>query len=175
MPTTAPVEVGPPPAPAVLYDAADTAAGWQQRKGEAALAQVTFPWQALGFQIKFMAAKSGYRAGMFPYEKLIEVYVRDSLTVDEIALDVAHELGHAFDWVRLDEPSRATFKQIRGYADRPGGWFACSRCTDFSTPAGDLAETFAYWVLGGRVGFRGQIAPAPSAEQLALLQPLFAR
>ena len=169
------VVIAPAPAAPVVYDTADTAPGWQQRKGEAALAQIGFPWQALGVRIKFMAAKSGYRAGMFPHENLIEVYVRDTLTVDEIALDIAHELGHAFDWVRMDTASRATFKQIRGYGDRPGAWFACSRCTDFMTPAGDFAETFAYWVLGGRMGFRGQIAPAPSADQLALLQPVFSR
>ena len=175
-PVAAPAEVAASAtAPAVLYDTADTAPGWQQRKGEAALAQIGFPWQSLGVRIEFMAAKSGYRAGMFPHENLIEVYVRDSLSVDEIALDIAHELGHAFDWVRMDTASRATFKQIRGYGDRPGGWFACSRCTDFMTPAGDFAETFAYWVLGGRMAFRGQIVPAPTAEQLALLQPLFAR
>ena len=165
-----PVETAPP-LPA--YDAADTAAGWQQRKGEAALALIPLPWEEIGFRIKFMGARSGYRAGTFPHEKLIEVYVRQELSLDEIARDIAHELGHAFDWERNNASVRATYKQVRGYGDRPGGWFACSGCTDFATPAGDFAETFAYWALGARLEHRGVIVPAPTPEQLALLEPLF--
>ena len=175
--TVAPASVpapAPPAAAPVVYDAADTAPGWQQRKGEAALGQIPYPWQTIGFEIKFMAARSGYRAGAFPYEKLIEVYVRQDLTVDEISRDIAHELGHALDWVHNDDVRRGSFKQIRGYGDRRGGWFACSGCTDFATPAGDFAETFAFWVLGGRLPHRGLIVAPPTQEQLDLLQPLFA-
>ena len=156
----------------VAYDPADHAPGWQQRKGEAALALIAYDWKRIGFRIKFMGVRPGYRAGTFPYEKLIEVYVRPDLSVEDIAWDIAHELGHAYDWVFNTSAERELYKQVRGYGDNPS-WFACSGCTDFSTPAGDFAETFAFWAMDAARTHRGQITTPPTEQQLALLRPLF--
>ena len=153
----------------VAYDVVDRAPGWEQRKGQAALSLIAYDWERIGFRIKFMPAKAGYRGGTFPHEKLIEIYVRPELTVEEIAQDIAHELGHAFDWVFNTPAERELYKMVRGHpADR--GWFACSGCTDYSTPAGDFAETFAYWTLDQSLPYRGQITSAPTEQQLALLE-----
>jgi hypothetical protein len=165
-----PAAEAPPPPPIEVWPELDP--GWQRRKGEAALARVNFPWRDLGFRIEFLPARAGYRAGMFPHENVIEVYVRPNLTVSETAYDIAHELGHAFDWRYNDATERAAFAAARGYAGRPT-WFACSGCTDFETPAGDFAETFAYTVVGP-VMFRSRLAPAPDAVELATLRPFFA-
>ena len=156
----------------IAYDAADQAPGWQQRKGQAALERIAYDWERIGFRIKFMGPRAGYRGGTFPYEKLIEIYVRPELSVDEIAWDIAHELGHAYDWVFNTDAERALFKRVRGYGDNPA-WFACSGCTDFSTPAGDFAETFAFWAMDAENPHRGRITAPPTEQQLALLEPLF--
>ena len=156
----------------VAYDPADQSPGWQERKGRAALARIAYDWERIGFRIKFMGARSGYRGGTFPYEKLIEIYVRPELSVDELAWDIAHELGHAFDWVFNTAAERETFKQVRGYATK-SGWLACSGCNDFATPAGDFAETFASWTLDAARPHRGRIVEPPTEQQLALLEPLF--
>lgn len=153
----------------IAFDPVDRAPGWEQRKGRAALSLVAYDWERIGFHIKFMSAKSGYRGGTFPYEELIEIYVRPELTVEEIAQDIAHELGHAFDWVFNTQDERQLYQMVRGHpADR--GWFACSGCTDYATPAGDFAETFAYWTLDQSLPHRGLITTPPSEQQIALLE-----
>ena len=160
------------PVTPVAFDAGDQAPGWQQRKGEAALSLIGYRWEDIGFKIKFLPGKARLRAGTYPYEKLIEVYVRPDLSVEETERDIAHELGHAYDWRFNSAAERELFKQVRGYAGRPG-WFTCSGCTDYATPAGDFAETFAYWTLGQALPHRGEIAPAPTPDQLAAVRPIF--
>jgi hypothetical protein len=62
--------------------------------------------------------------------------------------------------------------QIRGIT--PRGWFACSGCTDLSTPAGDFAEAFSFWLMDGAFPSRSKLgAGSPTAEQLQQLIPLF--
>jgi hypothetical protein len=163
----APAPVAPPPVE--VWPEADP--GWEARKGAAALERIAFPFQQLGFEIRFLPAKAGHKAGMFPHEKVIEVWVRPELTVSELAFDIAHELGHALDWTRFDDARRQAFRELRGYPQNPS-WFTCSGCNDFSTPAGDLAETFAYAMVGP-VTFRSQLGPAPTPEQVEVARSLF--
>jgi hypothetical protein len=51
-------------------------------------------------------------------------------------------------------------------------WFGCNGCSDFNTPAGDFAETFAYLLLGPG-NFSGKIASAPTGEQAVSLKTFF--
>jgi len=52
-------------------------------------------------------------------------------------------------------------------------WFGCNRCSDFNTPAGDFAETFAFLMLGPG-NFSGRIAAAPTAKQIPALKAFVA-
>jgi hypothetical protein len=51
-------------------------------------------------------------------------------------------------------------------------WFGCDRCSDYNTPAGDFAETFAL-VLCGPKYFRGRIAGKPTPEQISSIVQFF--
>jgi hypothetical protein len=61
--------------------------------------------------------------------------------------------------------------ELRGI-DPSTPWFGCDRCTDFKTPAGDFAETFALLLLGPG-HFSGRIAPPPTVDQVNALKPFF--
>lgn len=152
--------------------AADLAPGWQQRRGEEALRRVDFPWRDLGFDVVFLAARSGYKGLTHEGSRRVEVYVRESMPVEEIAHIVAHELGHAYDLARLDDAERQRYKALRGYAGRPD-WHTCNACTDFDTPAGDLAETFAYVHLHGETEWKSTVAPPPRGRQFEALARFF--
>jgi hypothetical protein len=157
----------PPPTQPETWN--DWAPGWEQRMGEQALGRVDFPWEPLGFTVKFLPAQDGLKAGTYPDIKRIEVYVRRGLKISELAFDVAHEIGHAYDWVRMDDAKRAEYKRLRGI--QSGDWFTCAGCDDLATPAGDFAETFAYLTVG-QINFRSELAPAPDRSQMARLEAL---
>jgi hypothetical protein len=152
----------------------DRSPGWQQRLGDAALARLAYPWEKIGYRVEFRPARAGYLGMTFPERRLIEMYVRDDVTVDDLARNVGHELGHAFDFARNSDASRLLYRQIRGIAPT-GGWLACRGCTDLSTPAGDFAETFSYFLMDGAFPSRSKLGNgSPSAEQLQQLAPMFA-
>jgi hypothetical protein len=153
--------------------AADRSPGWQERLGQAALAQLDYPWEALGYRIEFLPGRAGYLGMTFPERRTIEIYVRPGLAVDEIARNTAHEIGHAFDLSRNTPASRSLYLQLRGI-EATGGWLACRGCTDLSTPAGDFAETFSFWLMDGAFPSRSQLGGgAPSTDDLRRLAPLF--
>ena len=138
---------------------------------QAALALIHFPWQQLKFQIVFMPPRPNLRAMTFPAERRIEVYERPHDDVQLVAYDIAHELGHAIDVTYNTEQTRSEWLKLRGI-DRSTPWFGCSGCSDFATPAGDFAETFAL-ILFGPKDFRGRIARAPDAKQMPALVSFF--
>lgn len=152
--------------------ASDLAPGWQQRRGEEALRRIDFPWRDLGFEVVFLEARSGYKGLTHEGSKRVEVFVRESMPVEEIAHIAAHELGHAYDLARLDDAGRQHFKALRGYAGRPD-WHTCNACTDFDTPAGDLAEAFAYVHLDGETEWKSTVAPPPRDDQFGALARFF--
>jgi hypothetical protein len=124
--------------------------------------------------VAFLPARAGYLGMTFPERRLIEMYVREDTTVDDLARNVGHELGHAFDFARNSDATRIVYRQIRGIA-LDGGWLACRGCTDLSTPAGDFAETFSYFLMNGSFPSRSKLGGgSPSAEQLRQLAALFA-
>ena len=138
---------------------------------KAALALIGFPWQQLQYDIVFMPPRSGIRAMTFSRELRIEIYARPNDAVQLLAYDIAHELGHAIDFTRNTGERRQEWMKVRGI-DPSTSWFGCNGCSDFNTPAGDFAETFALFLLGPG-HFAGRIAPPPSAEQIPALATFF--
>ena len=138
---------------------------------QAALALIPFPWQQLNYDIVFLQPRVGVRAMTFPVEHRIEIYARPQDDIHLLAYDIAHELGHAMDIIYNTNETRRKWMELRGI-DPATPWFGCDKCSDYSTPAGDFAETFALLLFGPKE-FRGRIAPPPSAQQIPLLFPFF--
>jgi uncharacterized membrane protein YgcG len=157
-PTSPPVWQGPPtpPAPPV---------------GAAALAQISYPWQQLGYQIVFLGPRSDLMGQTFFDEHRIEVYLRDGESRLMVAHVIAHEIGHAIDVAYNTPERRQQWLNLRG-ASTSQPWFGCSSCDDFSSPAGDYAETFSFWQVGPSADY-SHLAPPPSPQQLNELIPLF--
>lgn len=138
---------------------------------QAALALIPFPWQRLKYDIVFLQPRVGFRAMTFPAKHRIEIYARPKDDVHLLAYDIAHELGHAMDVTYNTVETRKKWMELRGI-DTATPWFGCDKCSDFSTPAGDFAETFALLLFGPKE-FRGRIAPPPAAQQIPFLLPFF--
>ena len=137
-----------------------------------ALGLISFPWQQLHYNIVFLAPKPGLRAMIFPADHRIEVYARPSDDSHLVAYDIAHELGHAIDMTFNTTETRKQWMKARGINPNTR-WFGCNRCSDFKTPAGDFAETFALLLLGPG-NFSGKIASPPPPEQIPVLKTFFA-
>jgi hypothetical protein len=138
---------------------------------QAALDLIHFSWQQLKYDIVFRAPRPGLRAMTFPAQHRIEVYARPNDDVRMLAYDIAHELGHAIDVTYNTAETRKNWLKMRGI-DPSTPWFGCNACTDFETPAGDFAETFALLLLGPK-DFHGRIAPPPTAQQTSALSSFF--
>jgi hypothetical protein len=181
---TTPVAPAAPAAPAkpvAPRTAADPAAagtcsgaGWQQRRGRAALVSLR-PGAAdrTGFRIEFLAARAGYMGLTHLKERRIEMFVRVCGTQsDELLRHVmAHELGHAYDTARMTTATRKAWLSARSI---PSGtnWYGCSGCSDFATPAGDFAEVYAQWARGASTN-RSRLAGDVPPGQLAALAKQF--
>jgi hypothetical protein len=134
---------------------------------QAVLSLIHYPWEDLGFSIVFLGSRLGYRAMTLTGRRRIEIYVRPGEGLMSQAYDLAHELGHAFDLKKNDGARRRKWCELRGIKPNTP-WFGCDACPDYGTPAGDLAETFAYLLLGPG-NFHSTMAPQPMADQLQAL------
>ena len=159
----------PAPAPSVC-----SGAGWQARRGAAALASLRSGAERTGFRVEFAAARKGYMGLTHLKQRRIEVFVRAcGVQSDELLRHViAHELGHAYDTTHGTTAARTAWKAARGIpASTP--WYGCSGCADFATPAGDFAEVYAQWTRGASSN-RSQLAgDVPPAQLAALAQRFF--
>ena len=158
----------PPAAPSAA--APDTAPGFEQRLGAAALARISYPWARLGYSITFLGPRSGLLGGTLPGTHSILLFVRPGEDVSLLAHVIAHEIGHAVDKTYNTGARRQRWLELRGVSVSTP-WFTCDRCADFTTGAGDFAETFAVWQVGPPDHSR--VAPAPPPAQLAPLVWLF--
>ena len=143
----------------------------QAARNEAALALIRFPWQQLKYEIVFLAPRHNVRAMFISKEHRIEIYARPADDERLLAYDIAHELGHAIDLTLNTNEMRGKWKKLRGI-NSATQWFGCNQCSDYNTPAGDFAETFALLLLGPE-HFSGRIAPPPTPEQFPMLMPFF--
>jgi hypothetical protein len=168
---TAPLPV-PAPAPAEVPVEVPVE-GWQQRRGEAALASLGAGAERTGFALSFAPARKGYLGLTHLHERRIEVFVRACDVQSDALLRhvVAHELGHAYDTAHLDAATRAAWQAARGIP-ASSNWYGCSGCTDFATPAGDFAEVYAQWSRGAGDN-RSELAGAPGPAELTSLAAQF--
>ncbi|MCW2779409.1 MAG: hypothetical protein JWN17_3134, partial [Frankiales bacterium] len=146
--------------------------GWQERRGAAALASLR-PAPSPARALRFRPGRPGFLGLTHLDSRVVEVFVRPCSTQSDALLRhvVAHELGHARDQAAMTPASRTAYLRARGI---PVGtpWFGCDRCTDFATPAGDFAETYAQWRRGA-TSSRSRMAPAPGPAALAALAVRF--
>jgi hypothetical protein len=85
-----------------------------QVRGEAALRRLSYPYQQLGYTVTFLPGVSGYFGRGFHEQRRIEIYVRSGESDEALAHVVAHEIGHAIDWM-YHTPSRDhEWLQLRG-------------------------------------------------------------
>ena len=101
----------------------------------------------------------------------IEIYVRPSDTPRRLAYTLAHEFGHVIDLTHNTVQSRSRWMEKRGI-DPKTPWFGCDACSDYGTPAGDFAESFAAMLVGPEF-YCGKMRPAPQAADVPNLAPFF--
>ena len=119
---------------------------------------------ASGWTITFKKERSGFLGLTYVRERKVEIYVRKDRSVEGLAHDIAHELGHVADVTAGNDDSRAAYLQARGLAATTP-WWTCSGCTDLQVGAGDFAETFA--LLAARpFKFYSELGQAPGTAQL---------
>jgi hypothetical protein len=135
-----------------------------------AMSRLSYPWRQLGYTILFEGAQAGVLGTTDPGRHVITIYVRPDESAAAIAHVVAHEIGHAIDRSFNDSRRRQVWLQLRGI-NSTTQWFTCSLCDDFAAPAGDFAETFAYWQLNDYS--RSEVAPPPSPATMQQLSTLF--
>lgn len=136
------------------------------------LERISFDWRRRlpGWQIVFRPNRVGYRGSTFPDERRIEIYLRDDLTLEDLVHVTAHELGHAVDVELLDDADRLRWNEARGRGPTKQ-WWVSSGADDFSSGAGDWAESFA-WSQQSFGTWYSRIAAPPDDEQLMLLNHL---
>lgn len=164
-----PATVPPPVPPRPLRKPAPAL----EERAYAALGGLDYPWQELGYDIRFQAYDDGGLIGLTdPHARTITVFVREQQSDHSLRVTIAHEIAHALDFETGNDAQRRGYLERRDLAASTP-WFPCARCSDYASGAGDWAEVFAYW-LAGPGDFRSELAGPPSGETLEQLVPLFA-
>jgi hypothetical protein len=153
--------------PSIAGESTVTAATPEMVRNDTALSMITFPWHDIGYDIVFMPPMTGYRAMTYPKQHRIEIYARPNDDAKRLAHDIAHELGHAIDVTYNTAESRKEWMEYRNI-DPSKSWFTCNKCSDFESPAGDFAETFALLQVGPDY-FSGRVAPKPLSKDIPTL------
>jgi hypothetical protein len=149
----------------------DGTSGWVARRGAYALKRLSYDYKPLGYTIAFLPGRRGITGMTYPAQKRIEVYIRScsKMTVAYLAETIAHEIGHAVDFTRGTDAWRRQW-QVARHISLSIPWYGRPYATDFATPAGDFAESFAAWQVPD--GPNDSEWGRPSKAQLALLVPL---
>lgn len=178
VPTTIPAppttHVTAPPTTTAPRAVASSQGATLQERGEAALALINYPWERLGYRIDFQGGVAGVLGETNSTTHVITIFIRSGQSSLTIARTIAHEMGHALDFSLTTVSEARQYLAIRNLPYAVTDWYpTCDGCTDFGSPAGDFAETFAYYLLGPG-DFRSLIGPEPTAEQLSQLGDVFA-
>lgn len=147
------------------------AQAYAETVGQAALATIDYPIDSLGWSIRFLPGRSGVLGLAIGPKRRIEIYVRPTHGVSDVAHTLAHEIGHAVDLTYGTAYRRDEYSRMRGLS-ADAKWFGCDHCTDYATPAGDFAEVFEYWLLGAG-DFRSQLLGPPDSQTLEYITTLF--
>lgn len=138
--------------------------------GLAAEALLPFDWQQAlpNWQINYRGHNTQFRGLTYPYDKTIEIFVRESDTPERLVSILAHELGHAIDVEYLSANDRDEWLAVRGIQNAP--WWSDAYSSDFQSGAGDFAEAFAVWAINDESS--SEIAGQPTSAQLQHLSNL---
>lgn len=136
-------------------------------RGQAALDRISYPWeQALdGWTISFNGPRSDISGWIDFGERTIYLYVRSSHSDTQLAHVMAHEIGHAVDFLKVTPSEKSRWLEQRGIS--PQSWYPSAGSNDFSSPAGDFAEAFAVWQVGG--AYQATIGTSPTQADFDLL------
>ena len=154
------------PPPSVAFENSN------QRLGAEAEALLPFDWEAIlpGWEINYLGSDDRFRGLTYPYDKSIDMFVRDSDTAESLAGILAHELAHAIDVEHFGDGERNDWRDARDLGGAP--WWPDAYAGDFATGAGDFAESFAYWALGDNSS--SELGGNPTDEQLQLIESFLA-
>jgi hypothetical protein len=141
--------------------------------GNQALALISYPWTKLGYTLAFHGPRAGFYGLTDCHAHTIDIYVTPSQTVVQVAYITAFEIGHAIDCAHLTDGHQTSWPVARGF-HLSGSWFPSCSCSEDNFASGDFSEVFARWQVGPAYAWRSNLAPAPTAAQLAALIPLFA-
>lgn len=154
----------------VAAEGIDTAVRTPQTVGAQAEALLPFDWNQVlpGWTITYKESNSEFRGLTYPYNKSIELFVRDNDTSESLAGILAHEIGHAIDVTHLNDAQREDWSETRSIESSQ--WWPDAYASDFETGAGDFAESFAYWAVQDPSS--SKIAHTPTSSQLEALETL---
>lgn len=124
-----------------------------------ALPLISFDPRALRHRIRVAPARPDVRAELDRRTRTITLFARASDPPHRWAHDLAHELGHAFDDLRMTDADRRSYLYRRGRLG--AAWAAAPGESDYAAGAGDFAEVFALCHTAS-TDFRSRLAPRPA-------------
>jgi hypothetical protein len=141
-------------------------------RGEEAMRLIPWNWQKdlPEWTVRFGPGRGKYFAMTNFETNIIDVWVRDKQTKEEIAGSVVHELSHAFQRKYLTDETKRVWMEKRGIPDSVTWEPPCEKCTDYDYGTGDMAESFIWTLIGVYGGFDSRLGPPPNAEQQAMIR-----
>jgi hypothetical protein len=114
--------------------------------------------EALGYRLRVAAPRRGIRGQTDRVSRTVTLFVSGTDAPHRVAHDLAHEIGHAYDAVRMSAAARAAYLLRRGVP--AAQWSPGGRVSDYDSGAGDFAEVFAL-CHAASPEFRSTLAPRP--------------
>ncbi|MEA2249874.1 MAG: hypothetical protein QOJ82_2132 [Solirubrobacteraceae bacterium] len=119
---------------------------------------------SLGYRVVLAPGRPGVEGNIDRSDRRITLFMQATEAPHRVAHDLAHEIGHAFDFERMTNADRRAYLARRGRPDAP--WWP-KAASDYGVGAGDFAEVFALCHAASPI-FRSRLAPRP-ADACAVL------